>query len=130
MSASSLAPFLSVRGGRQAVEFYKRAFGAAEAFRIESPAGDVVARLAIDDAEFWVSDESPAHGNFSPETLKGGTVRMVLTVADPAAVFDRAVAAGATSIHPVTEQHGYLMGRLVDPFGHHWEIVRPLEGQG
>ena len=90
----------------------------------------MVARLAIADAEFWLSDESPAHGNFSPESLKGGTVRMVLTVADPAAVFARAVAAGATAIHPVTEQHGFLMGRLADPFGHHWEIVKPLEGQG
>jgi PhnB protein len=129
MSGTSLAPFLSVRRGQQAVEFYKRAFGAAEQFRIESPTGDVVARLSIGDAEFWVSDESPAHGNFSPETLKGSTTRMVLTVPDPAAVFDRAVAAGATSVHAVTEQHGYLMGRLADPFGHHWEIVKPLEGQ-
>ena len=130
MSGTFLAPFLSVRGGKQAVDFYARAFGATEAFRIESPTGDVVARLSIDGAEFWVSDESPAHGNFSPQTLNGSTSRMVLTVEDPATVFDRAVAAGATSIHPVTEQHGYLMGRLADPFGHHWEIVRPLEGQG
>jgi PhnB protein len=127
---TSLAPFLSVRRGQQAVEFYIRAFGATEAFRIESPTGDVVARLVIENAEFWVSDESPVHGNFSPETLKGGTVRMVLTVADPAAVFARALAAGATSIHPVTEQHGFLMGRLADPFGHHWEIIKPLGGQG
>jgi PhnB protein len=119
MSGTSLAPFLSVRGGKQAVDFYARAFGATEAFRIESPTGDVVARLSIGGAEFWVSDESPAHGS---------TVRMVLTVEDPAAVFDRAVAAGATAIHPVIEQHGYLMGRLADPFGHHWEIVMPLEG--
>jgi PhnB protein len=129
-AATSLAPFLSVRRGQQAVEFYKRAFGAAEQFRIESPTGDVVARLSIAGAEFWVSDESPAHGNFSPQTLNGSTARMVLTVADPAAVFDRAVAAGATAVHPVSEQHGYLMGRLADPFGHHWEIVRALEGQG
>jgi PhnB protein len=125
-----IAPFLSVRGGKQAVEFYQRAFGAREQFRIESPTGDVVARLAVGDAEFWLSDESPEHGNFSPEALEGSTVRMVLTVDDPAAVFARAVAAGATSVHPVVEQHGYLMGRLADPFGHHWEIVKPVEGQG
>jgi PhnB protein len=129
-AGTSLAPFLSVRGGKQAVDFYARAFGTVEQFRIESPTGDVVARLSIGGAEFWVSDESPAHGNFSPQTLHGSTVRMVLTVEDPAAVFDRAVAAGATSIHPITEQHGYLMGRLADPFGHHWEIVRPLGGEG
>jgi PhnB protein len=130
MAGTSLAPFLSVRGSKKAVAFYIRAFGASEVFRIENQNGDVVARLATGGAEFWVSDESPAHGNFSPETLKGGTVRMVLTVEYPAAVFARAIAAGATSIHPVTEQHGFLMGRLADPFGHHWEIVKPLEGQG
>jgi PhnB protein len=120
---------LSVRRGKQAIDFYSRAFGARELFRIESGEGEVVARLAIDGAEFWVSDESPAHGNFSPETLHGGTVRMVLTVDDPAIVFAGAVAAGATPIHPVTHQHGFLMGRLADPFGHHWEIVKPLEGE-
>jgi PhnB protein len=128
-AATSLAPFLSVRNGRLAAEFYIRAFGANETFRIESETGDVVARLSVNGAEFWLSDESPVHGNFSPETLKGGTVRMVLTVDDPAAVFNQAVAAGATPVHPVTRQHGFLMGRLADPFGHHWEIVKPLEGQ-
>ena len=130
MFATSLAPFLSVRGGRLAVEFYGRAFGASEIFRIESDTGDIVARLSINGAEFWLSDESPAHDNFSPETLKGGTVRMILSVDDPAAVFDQAVAAGATPIHPVTRQHSFLMGRLSDPFGHHWEIVKPLESEG
>ncbi|HEY1876556.1 MAG TPA: VOC family protein [Rhizomicrobium sp.] len=125
-AAITLAPFLSVRRGAQAVEFYARAYGAQEQFRIQNEQGEVVARLSIGAAEFWLSDESPAHGNFSPETLKGGTVRMVLTVDDPAAVFDRAVEAGATPIHPVTRQHGFLMGRLADPYGHHWEIVKPL----
>ena len=129
MFATSLAPFLSVRRGKQAVEFYARAFGAQEQFRIESDKGEVVARLSIGAAEFWLSDESPAHGNFSPDTLKGGTVRMVLTVDDPSAVFDQAIKAGATSIHPVARQHGFLMGRLADPFGHHWEIVKPLKGE-
>ena len=130
MSAgTSIAPMLSVRRGQQAVEFCKRAFGTTEQFRIESGTGDVVVRLAIDDAEFWLSDESPPHGNFSPETLSGATVRMVLTVGDPVAVFARAVAAGAIPVHPVAEQHAFLMGRLADPFGHHWEVVKPLEGQ-
>ena len=80
---TSIAPLLSVRNGAGAVDFYKAAFGAAEVFRIEAPDGAVVSRLAIDGAEFWVSDESPAHGNFSPESLAGGTVRMILTIADP-----------------------------------------------
>ena len=122
-----LAPMLSVRRGAAAVEFYKTAFGATEVFKIESPAGDVVARLSADGAEFWVADESPAHGNFSPESLGGGTVRMILTVPDPDASFARAVAAGAREIVPVKNDYGWRLGRVVDPFGHHWEIGRPLD---
>jgi PhnB protein len=74
---------LSVRSGARAVEFYKAAFGANEVYRVEDPGGSVVSRLSIDGAEFWLADESPEHGNFSPESLGGGSVRMILTVADP-----------------------------------------------
>jgi len=123
---TSLAPMLSVRGGKDAVEFFKAAFGAVEVFRIESPDGAVVSRLSVDGAEFWVSDESPAHGNYSPESLGGGTVRLVLTVADPDASFARALAAGARAVVPVKEDYGWRLGRVCDPFGHHWEIGRPL----
>ena len=124
---TSIAPFLSVRNGLKAVDFYKTAFGAVEMFRIESETRDVVARLSVDGAEFWVSDESPAHFNFSPETLGGGTVRMVLTVENPDAVFDRAVSAGAKAVSPVANAHGWRFGRIADPFGHHWEIGKPME---
>ena len=125
--AYSVAPMLSVRNGARAVEFYKSAFGATEVFRIESPDGAVVARLAVEGAEFWLSDESPEHANFSPESLGGGTVRMILTVPDPDAMFARALAAGARSIVPVKEDYGWRLGRVVDPFGHHWEIGHPLD---
>ena len=80
MPQTSISPMLSVRRGAQAVEFYKSAFGADVLYRIDSPDGAVVARLSVDGAEFWVADESPEHMNFSPETLAGGTVRMVMTV--------------------------------------------------
>lgn len=122
---NSIAPWLSVRGGARAVEFYQAAFGAEEVFRLEAPDGAVVARLSVGGAEFWLSDESPEHGNFSPETLGGGTVKMVLTTADPDAVFARAVDAGAKVVTPVADMHGWRVGRVVDPFGHHWEIGRP-----
>lgn len=85
----------------------------------------MVARLSVEGAEFWVADESPEHVNFSPESLDGGTVRMILTVSDPDAMFARAVAAGAKVVVPVEENYGRL-GRVVDPFGHHWEIGHPL----
>jgi len=108
------------------VEFYKSAFGAIEVYRVEDPGGAVVARLSVEGAEFWLSDESPEHGNYSPESLQGSTVRMILTVPDPDAVFTKAIAAGAREIVAVEEAYGWRVGRVVDPFGHHWEIGRPL----
>jgi PhnB protein len=86
----------------------------------------VVARLSVGPAEFWVADESPEHQNFSPDSLGGGTVRMVMIVEDPDAAFDRAVAAGARVVWPVANQYGWRLGRIADPFGHHWEIGKPL----
>ena len=124
---TGVAPLLSVRQGARAVDFYKLAFGATEVFRIEDPSGAVVATLAVDGAEFWVADESPAHQNFSPESLGGGTVRMILTVSEPDAMFARAVAAGARVVTAITNNYGWRVGRVADPFGHHWEIGRPLK---
>ncbi len=121
-------PELSVRRGRAAIEFYKDAFGAVEEYRVGGTEEHepVVAQLAVGDASFWVADEAPPHGTFSPESLGGGTVRLLLVVDDPDAVVERAVAAGATVVSAVGEEHGWRLGRIEDPFGHHWEIGRPL----
>lgn len=124
-AACTIAPWLSVRRSGEAVEFYKAAFGAVEAYRLD--ADGVIARLSVNGAEFWVGEESTEHGNSSPETLHGSSVRMILTVADPDAVFARARAAGAAEVYPVSEEHGWRIGRVVDPYGHHWEIGRLLE---
>ena len=124
---TAIAPMLSVRNGVRAIEFYKAAFGAGELFRLDNESGDVVARLSVGAAEFWLADESPEHLNFSPESLGGGSVRMLMIVEDPDAAFERAVAAGATVVWPVSDQpYGWRVGRIVDPFGHHWEIGKPL----
>jgi PhnB protein len=117
-----IAPWLSVRRGAEAVDFYLAAFGAVQLHRFENEDGEIVARLAIGEADFWVADDD-AH---SPETLGGGSARMIVTVGDPDAAFDRAIAAGGTVVAPVYEGHGWRVGRLVDPFGHHWELGRPL----
>lgn len=124
--ARSIVPMLSVRAGARAVEFYKAAFGAIEVYRVEDPTGAVVSRLSVEGAEFWLSDESPEHGNFSPESLGGATARMILTVEDPDAMFARVLAAGAQEVFAVEEAYGWRLGRAVDPFGHHWEIGQPL----
>lgn len=124
----SIQPQLSVRRGRAAVDFYQHAFGATEIYRVggddENPS--VVSQLQIGTAIFWVADESPEHDNFSPESVGGGTVRMLLVVDDPDASIARAVAAGALEVRPAADEHGWRLGRVVDPFGHHWEIGRPL----
>jgi len=124
---TSIAPMLSVRRGVQALEFYKAAFGAEELFRVDAEDGALVARLSVAGAEFWLADESPQHLNFSPESLGGGSVRMIMIVEDPDGAVQRAVAAGASIVWPVSNQYGWRLGRIVDPFGHHWEIGKPLE---
>ena len=123
---TSIAPWLSVRNGVKAVDFYKSAFGAIEVYRMEIPDGGVVARLSVDGAEFWLSGESAEDGNQGIESLAGSSVRMILTVSNPDALFVQALEAGASEVFPVGEEYGWRLGRLVDPFGHHWEIGRPL----
>lgn len=105
------------------MDFYKAAFGASELYRVP---GGGVGQLSASGAEFWVAEESPPHKNFSPESLGGCSVRMLLIVEDPVAACAKAVRAGATEVTPVADAHCCRLGRIVDPFGHHWEIGRPL----
>jgi PhnB protein len=124
---TSISPMLSVRRGVKAIEFYKAAFGATELFRIGDEDNAVVAQMAVAGAEFWLADESPQYLNFSPESLRGCTVRMVMVVDDPDEVFTHAVAAGASVVSAVEDkEYGWRVGRVVDPFGHHWEIGKAL----
>lgn len=126
MTKSSLAPWLTVRDGASAVEFYKSAFGAKEVYRLEDPGGGIVSRLEIDGGEFWLSGDSGGERQVAG-AAKNPNVRTIWTVADPDAAFSRALAAGASEIFPVSEGYGWRVGRLVDPFGHHWEIGHPLD---
>ncbi len=124
----SISLELSVRRGRDAIEFYVAAFDARVIYKVggteENP--EVVAELAIGDASFWVSDEAPDYGNHSPESLGGCTVRLLLRVEEPEAIQARAMRLGAIELAPVQKSHGWLIGRIADPFGHHWEIGKPL----
>jgi PhnB protein len=121
--STQITATLAVRDWDGAVEYYKKAFGARELYRVP---GGGVGQFSVGGAEFWVAEESPAHKNFSPQSLGGCSVRMLLIVEDPRAVFDRAVGAGAKGVVPVADKHGWRLGRIEDPFGHHWEIARPL----
>ena len=106
------------------MDFYLNAFGAVEAYRLDDDDGrPVVAQLSIDGAAFWIQDDPDA----SPVATAGvGSVRMILSVEDPDALFERAVGAGAAAVAPVHDEHGWRMGRLTDPFGHDWEVSRRL----
>ena len=124
---TTLIPFLAVRRGTEAVDFYKTAFGATVLSRDVKPNGKVMAHLSIEGAAFYLGDEEPEFGNLSPETIGGTSVRMILTVSDPDAYYARALAAGATQICPVTTEEDWRIGKLSDPFGNIWEIGHQLE---
>jgi ribose 5-phosphate isomerase B len=125
-----IAPELAVRRGREAVEFYKRALGATELYRVGGTDEHelLVSQLSVGGATFWVHDEAPEQGNHSPESLGGASARILLVVEDPAGVQAKALAEGAREHAPVSSEHGWMLGRIEDPFGHHWEIGRPLGG--
>ena len=120
---TSIAPWLTVKSSAKAIQFYTSAFGAIEVYRIESPDGAAVVRLSVNGAEFWVSDGDADDQN----PLGGNSVRMILTVPNPDEIFEQALKSGASQIFPVGEEHGWRLGRLVDPFGLHWEIGHPVE---
>ncbi|MCU1430743.1 MAG: hypothetical protein JWL83_4743 [Actinomycetia bacterium] len=120
---TGIAPWIAVKNATEALAFYKVAFGAIELERHDDDAGAVVvAQLSIDGADFWIQADADA----GPDPGSGGTVRMILAVDDPDAVFTDAIAAGATEIAAVYEDHGWRIGRVADPSGHHWEIGRRL----
>jgi PhnB protein len=123
-TAAKIAPWLSVADATKAVEYYKAAFGAVELERLEDEAGSVViAHLMIGGADFWIQQD----GETDPHALGDRSpVRMILTVEDPDAVFAQAIGAGATEVAPITEGHGWRIGRVADPSGHHWEVGKPL----
>jgi len=123
---TSIAPWLSLQNCVKAAEFYKAAFGANETYRLESPDGGLVIKLSVDGAEFWLSGGATDNGDVKARSLGGESVRLILTVADPDAVFARAIKAGAKEIFPVTEEYGWKLGRIEDPFGLHWEIGHQL----
>lgn len=122
---TSIQPELWVDRGAEAVAFYQAAFGATVLHQV-GDGEDIVAQLAIGDAAFWVSTAGSTGQRLNPKAIGGATSRTLLVVDDPDAVFDRAVRAGAVSAVPPTNEHGWRLARITDPFGQQWEIGRPL----
>jgi PhnB protein len=119
----AITPYLILQGAAKAIEFYKKAFGATELFRM--PHGDKIghAELKIGDSPIMLADEYPEMGYRSPQALGGTPVSIMLYVPDVDAVFNQAIAAGAKSVKPVVDQfYGDRNGTLEDPWGHVWTI--------
>jgi PhnB protein len=126
----TLTPYLSIRGAAQAIDFYKRAFGATERFRMLAPDGKSVghAEIVIGDSIVMLADEFPQFGNTSPQTLNGTPVYFGLYVKDADAAYKRAVDAGATVLKPIADQfYGDRAGKVQDPFGHRWTLMTHKE---
>ncbi len=124
----SVTPYLIVRDAARAIDFYAKAFGARELFRLSEPDGKIGhAELAIGHATIMLADEYPDFGALSPPTVGGSPVKLRLEVADADAVIARAVAAGATVLRPPKDQfYGDRSGMILDPFGHSWFIAAPI----
>ena len=122
---TDIQPELWVEAPGEAVKFYEAAFGATVLHRV-GEGDDIVAQLGVGEAAFWVAGTSAAMGRLSPRAIDGATSRTLLVVEDPDSVVRQAVAAGATKTAAVSNEHGWRIGRIVDPFGHEWEIGTPL----
>jgi len=122
-------PYLIVKGAADAIEFYKKAFGATEMLRMADPQGRVGhAEIKIGDSVIMLADEHPAMGYRGPRTLGGSSVSILLYLADVDRVFERALKAGAKAQRPVANQfYGDRSGTLEDPFGHVWTVATHVE---
>ena len=121
---SWIEPQLWIDRASEAVAFYCAGFGATTLHRV-GEGDDIVVQLAVGEARFWVSG-SLGDERFSPNAIGGRTSRTLLVVDHPDDLFDRALRAGATGTSPVSEEHGWRVGRIIDPYGHEWEIGKPL----
>lgn len=122
---TSIQPELWVDRPSEAVAYYEAAFGAT-VLHIVGEGDDIVAQLGVGDAAFWIAGTSATMKRLSPLAVDGATGRTLLVVEDPDAVARKAVRAGATESSAVKDEHGWRLGRIVDPFGHEWEIGTPL----
>ena len=125
----SVTPYLSIKGAAKAIEFYKRAFGATEVFRLVSPSGEIGhAEIKIGDSAIMLADPCEEGAFRDPQTLGGSSVGLHLYVEDVDALFVRAVDAGAKAVRPVQDQfYGDRTGTLEDPFGHVWFLATHKE---
>lgn len=122
INTTTIRPFLTVNDGAKAVDFYVAAFGAIEKKRFEMPGNKLSSVIEIETAQFYVADEEPENGNFSPQENSICSVRIILQTKNADKLFAQAIAFGAVEICPMTTEDAWRIGKLQDPFGHVWEI--------
>jgi len=125
----SVTPYLIIRGAADAIEYYKKAFGATELFRFPGPDGKIGhAELQVGNSRIMLADEYPDMGYNGPQTLGGSPIALMIYLADVDAVFNRAVEAGATVKEPLQDKfYGDRIGTVIDPFGHRWHLATHQE---
>ncbi len=128
---NSITPYLVIKGAAQAIEYYKKVFGATEIFRMDQPDGKVGhAELKIGDSRIMLADENPSmgQGHTSAASIGASPVSLYLYIPDVDRVTERAVAEGAKILRPVQDQfYGDRTGFIQDPFGHLWGIATHIE---
>jgi PhnB protein len=122
---TSIQPELWVEDAREALAFYVVAFGAT-VLHLVGEGDDIVVQIGVGDAAFWIAPASSTMKRLDPRAIDGATSRTLLVVEDPDLVTAQAVRAGATETSPVADEHGWRLGRIIDPFGQEWEIGKPL----
>jgi len=125
----SVTPYLIITGAAEAIDYYKKAFGATELLRMPAPGGKIGhAEIKIGDSPIMLADEFPEMGYKSPQTLGGSPVSIMIYVEDVDTVFNQAVAAGGKVQRPLKDQfYGDRTGTLEDPFGHVWHVATHKE---
>ncbi len=125
----SVTPYLIIKGAAEAIDFYKKAFGATELFRMAQPDGKVAhAEIKIGDSPIMLSDEHPEMGYKSPTSLGGTPLSIMIYVEDVDTIFKQALAAGGEEQKPLQDQfYGDRSGTLKDPFGHIWHVATHIE---
>jgi len=125
----SVTPYLIIKGAAEAIEYYKKSFGATELFRMPTPDGKIGhAELKIGDSPIMLSDEHPDLGHVCPQTLGGTPVGIMIYVDDVDTIYKRAISGGGQEIRPLQDQfYGDRSGTLKDPFGHMWTVATHVE---
>jgi uncharacterized glyoxalase superfamily protein PhnB len=129
MAIHELFAYIRIKDAGKAIDFYQRAFGAREKFRLTEPGGRIGhAELDFGGTTLMLSDEFPEYGIHGPHTLGGTSLTIHLHVDDADALIQRAVAAGASVVRPAQDQfYGERSGTVRDPFGHEWNIGHEIE---